>query len=209
MEFKHQRVATQAHFSVAQSSLSEGALATLGGIQPTVNAAASIAESVYSTTQVRPFGNDDGRLISPSNSSYQHYQMMGQTNGPASWVLHIAFSITVASLLSLGISTVVECTLQAYHLPQSPLADWKSCACLLLCCILTPLVLVRWTVVWIWNTVNRNKYKSLTAATIWSLDHTDIKWLLAGMLPLLTILAKGITYISLSIVTVTITISSA
>jgi hypothetical protein len=30
MEFKHQRVATQSHFSVAQSSLSEGALATLG-----------------------------------------------------------------------------------------------------------------------------------------------------------------------------------
>jgi hypothetical protein len=173
MEFKHQRVATQAHFSVAQSSLSEGALATLGGIQPTVHAAASVVESVHSTTQIRPFGNDDGMLLSPPNPSHQYTQMMGRTNGQASWVLHTALSISIALLLSLGISTVVEGTLQVYYLLQSSPAEWKSCACLLLCCVLTPLVLVRWTVVWVWNTVNRNKYKTLTAATIGGMDHTD------------------------------------
>jgi hypothetical protein len=110
MEFKHQRVATQAHFSVAQSSLSEGALATLGGIQPTVNAAASVVESVHSTTQIRPFGNDDGMLSSPPTPSHHFSQTMDRSNDQASWVTHTALSTSIALLLSLGIAIVVEGT---------------------------------------------------------------------------------------------------
>ena len=71
-------------------------------------------------------GNDDGELVLPLNSSHQHYQTMGQTNGPAPWVMHLALSITVASLLALGISTVVEGTRQAYHIYKSPPADWRE-----------------------------------------------------------------------------------
>jgi hypothetical protein len=60
----------------------------------------------------------------------------------------------------------------------------------------------------VWNTVNINKYKTFTVATIGGMDHTDIQWFLAGMLPILSILAKEIIYISLSIATMIITIFS-
>ena len=119
MEFKHQRVATQSHFSVAQSSLSEGALATLGGVQPRSNATASVAESIHSTSQVRPFGNDDGNMVLYPHASHHLYQATGLTKVPALWVLHLTLSSSVALLLALSISTVVEGTRQAHHIYKS------------------------------------------------------------------------------------------
>ena len=142
--------------------------------------------------------------------------MTARTNYQAPWVLHIAVPTLTALVLSIGFGILVHVslcvhallTVPAYTLFKSSPADWKSCICLLLCCILTPLVLIRWTVVWLWNTVTRNKYKTLTAVTIGGMDYTDIQWLLASMFPILIIIAKGIIIISLSIFTITITISS-
>ena len=76
LEFKHQRVAPQAHFVVEQSSsLSEGALSALGGAGSRTGAA-SVASSSLSTSQVRKFlpSSDEGmhsNLKIPSITTHQ------------------------------------------------------------------------------------------------------------------------------------------
>jgi hypothetical protein len=74
LEFKHQRVTKQPHYTAAQSSLSAGALATLCGVASEGAASASVVESIHSTTQVRPFGNDDGKQIYIHNLTYPRTQ---------------------------------------------------------------------------------------------------------------------------------------
>ena len=109
------------------------------------------------------------------------------THPPTSWVTHAVLSTSIALSLSLGTAILVEGTRQTASLVQSPHADWKGCTCLLICCVLTPLVLARWSVIWLWNIGNSNKYKTLTVVTILGMDSTDIQWLLMGILPNLLI----------------------
>ena len=147
-------------------------------------------------------------LPSPLTPPHQFSQTMDRSNDQALWVTHAVLSTSIALSLSLGTALVVEGTRQTASLLQSPPVDWKGCTCLLICCVLTPLVLVRWSLLRVWNIGNSNKYKTLTVVTILGMDSTDIKWLLMGMLPSLLILAKGILYISLSIAAIFITTSS-
>jgi hypothetical protein len=136
--------------------------------------------------------------------------MTARTNYQAPWVLHIAVPTLTALVPSRGFGVLVHVSLcvhallavpigvegthHAYSLFKSSPADWRGCACLLLCCVLTPLVLVRWSVVWLCNTANRNKYKTLIVVTIGCMEYTDIQWLIAGLLPIISILARGILY---------------
>jgi hypothetical protein len=79
-EFKYQRVATQEHFVVEQNSISEGALATLGGVKSS-NAAASHASAAsrHSSSNVRKFlSSDEGYFTTAVNPHLTSIQMMSK-----------------------------------------------------------------------------------------------------------------------------------
>ena len=111
-----------------------------------------VLKCVHSTTQVRPFGNDEGMSPPPHNHSHHLSQMMTQSNPPSQGTLGTALPVITVILLAVGSTVLI--TTYAERV--------KRCVCLVFCSILAPLVLTRWVITWMWNIAKKNKNKILS-----------------------------------------------
>jgi hypothetical protein len=111
LEFKHQRIAPQDHFTVKQSSLSEGALASLGEASSRTGTE-SVASSSLSTSQVRKFlrSSEECPFVSHLYFILNSQQKTSPTNQSASNVdINIRGVHVLCILMATLTSTALIC----------------------------------------------------------------------------------------------------
>ena len=117
------------------------------------------------------------------------------------WVT-IAIPTLLACLLSVVLATTIYAASSTYAFIACLTANRRGCACLLLCCVLTPLALAKMTLVRSRGLVVNNKYKTFISLTAWGMGSNQCLWLLSTLTPPIIALGLVVTLCTAAVGTI-------